>query len=139
MKSSMLITGIEMFTPGNKANRKGLRGWSWYAMGKMVSMQTHVGDPKTWASRILVLGYAFLVLIMVHLFTGRYGLVCISLGLACYQALAIDRQHGSWLCRAVALLLMVHLISGRSRWQFAACSLVSTVHLATSRLASPLG
>jgi hypothetical protein len=32
----------------------------------------HVGDPKTWASRILVLGYAFLVLIMVHLFTGRF-------------------------------------------------------------------
>jgi hypothetical protein len=30
-----------------------------------------VGDPKTWASRILVLGYAFLVLIMVHLFTGE--------------------------------------------------------------------
>lgn len=31
----------------------------------------HVGDPKTWASRILVTGYAFLVLIMVHLFTGE--------------------------------------------------------------------
>lgn len=32
----------------------------------------HVGDPKTWASRILVLGYAFMVLIMVHLFTGEF-------------------------------------------------------------------
>jgi hypothetical protein len=30
----------------------------------------HVGDPKTWAARVLVLGYAFLVLIIVHLFTG---------------------------------------------------------------------
>lgn len=69
--SSMLITLVETFTPGNKANRKGLRGWTWYVMGKMVLTQTHVGDPKTWASRILVLGYAFLVLIIVHLFTGE--------------------------------------------------------------------
>ena len=66
----ILITVVEMMTPGNKANRKGLRGWRWYAMGKMVSMQTHVGDPKTWASRIMVLGYAFLALILVHLYTG---------------------------------------------------------------------
>eukprot|EP00878_Enallax_costatus_P007397 GHUV01007746.1.p1 GENE.GHUV01007746.1~~GHUV01007746.1.p1 ORF type:complete len:512 (+),score=103.94 GHUV01007746.1:351-1886(+) len=65
----MLITVVEMLTPGDKANRKGLRGWSWYAMGKMVSMQTHVGDPKTWASRLMVLGYAFLALILVHLYT----------------------------------------------------------------------
>jgi hypothetical protein len=36
-----------------------------------VQVVPHVGDPKTWASRVLVLGYAFLVLIMVHLFTGE--------------------------------------------------------------------
>lgn len=68
---SFMITAIEAFTRGNQANKKGLRGWSWYAMGKMVQMPTHVGDPKTWASRVLVLGYAFLALIMVHLFTGE--------------------------------------------------------------------
>ncbi len=32
---------------------------------------THVGDPKTWGSRLLVLGYALLTVIMVHLFTGE--------------------------------------------------------------------
>ncbi|KAF6257197.1 hypothetical protein COO60DRAFT_30052 [Scenedesmus sp. NREL 46B-D3] len=66
---ALLITLAETFTFGNHANRKGLRGWSWYSMGKMVQVPTHVGDPKTWASKALVLGYAFLALIMVHLFT----------------------------------------------------------------------
>jgi hypothetical protein len=31
-----------------------------------VQVPTHVGDPKTWASKALVLGYAFLALIMVR-------------------------------------------------------------------------
>ncbi|WIA23669.1 hypothetical protein OEZ85_000370 [Tetradesmus obliquus] len=66
---SFLVTAAETFTYGNHANRKGLRGWSWYSMGKMVQVPTHVGDPKTWASKVLVLGYAFLALIIVHLFT----------------------------------------------------------------------
>jgi len=39
----------------------------------LLQVVPHVGDPKTWASRVLVLGYAFLVLIMVHLFTGEGG------------------------------------------------------------------
>jgi hypothetical protein len=33
----------------------------------MVQVPTHVGDPKTWASKVLILGYAFLVLIIVSL------------------------------------------------------------------------
>ena len=35
-------------------------------------MKVHdsTGDPRTWASRILVCAYCFLVLIMVHLYTG---------------------------------------------------------------------
>ncbi|WIA44160.1 hypothetical protein OEZ86_010495 [Tetradesmus obliquus] len=66
---ALFITLVESITYGNRANRKGLRGWSWYSMGKMVQVPTHVGDPKTWASKTLVLGYAFLALIMVHLFT----------------------------------------------------------------------
>jgi hypothetical protein len=40
-------------------------------MGKMLQTPTHVGDPASWASRVLVLGYAFLALIMIHLFTGK--------------------------------------------------------------------
>jgi hypothetical protein len=32
-----------------------------------VQIPTNVGDPKTWASKTLVLGYAFLALIMVRL------------------------------------------------------------------------
>jgi hypothetical protein len=38
-------------------------------MAKMVEVHTHVGDPMTWASRVLTLAYGFLVLIMVHLYT----------------------------------------------------------------------
>jgi hypothetical protein len=34
---ALFITLVETFTFGNHANRKGLRGWSWYSMGKMVS------------------------------------------------------------------------------------------------------
>jgi hypothetical protein len=64
---SFLVTVAEAFTYGNHANRKGLRGWSWYSMGKMVQVPTHVGDPKTWASKVLILGYAFLALIIVSL------------------------------------------------------------------------
>lgn len=71
-----LVTAVELLTPGNLANRKGLRGWSWYCMSKMVQLQAHVGDPRTWASRIMVLGYAFLALILVHLFTGGPWAVC---------------------------------------------------------------
>jgi hypothetical protein len=32
-----------------------------------VQIPTNVGDPKTWASKTLVLGYAFLALIMVSI------------------------------------------------------------------------
>ncbi|KAF8061164.1 hypothetical protein HT031_004626 [Scenedesmus sp. PABB004] len=70
---SLFISAAELLTHGTAANGRGLRGWSWYAMGKMVQVNTHVGDPQTWASRLLVLGYAFLALIMVHLFTGQRG------------------------------------------------------------------
>jgi hypothetical protein len=34
----------------------------------LLQVNTHVGDPRTWASRVLVLGYAFLALIMVSSF-----------------------------------------------------------------------
>lgn len=74
----LVINLVEVFSTGglrklqsNTANRKGIRNWSWYIAGQMVNFQTHVGDPKTWGSRVLVLGWAFLVLILVHLFTGE--------------------------------------------------------------------
>jgi hypothetical protein len=68
---SILITAFECMTHGNKANKKGLRGWSWYTTAKMVQTTVQVGDPRTWASKVLVLGYACVTLAMVHLFTGE--------------------------------------------------------------------
>jgi hypothetical protein len=67
---SILITAFECITHGNKVNKRGLRGWSWYTTAKMVQTPAHVGDPHTWASKVLVLGYASVMLAMVHLFTG---------------------------------------------------------------------
>eukprot|EP00882_Tetradesmus_deserticola_P028965 GHRQ01032318.1.p1 GENE.GHRQ01032318.1~~GHRQ01032318.1.p1 ORF type:complete len:185 (+),score=22.72 GHRQ01032318.1:151-705(+) len=67
---SFVVTAVETLTFGNRANRKGLRGWSWYSMCKMVQVPTYVGDPRTWASKVLILGYAFLALIMVSTLLG---------------------------------------------------------------------
>lgn len=66
----ILSTGGIRKLQSDSANRKGLRNWGWYMAGQLVSFQTHVGDPKTWGSRVMVMGWGFLVLILVHLFTG---------------------------------------------------------------------
>ncbi|WIA18264.1 hypothetical protein OEZ85_009732 [Tetradesmus obliquus] len=66
---SLLITAVECMTHGNKVNKRGLRGWSWYTTAKLVQNTVQVGDPHTWASKVLVLGYAALTVVMVHLFT----------------------------------------------------------------------
>jgi hypothetical protein len=39
---SVIITAAELLAGGERANRKGLRGWSWYCMTKMVQ----VGDVR---------------------------------------------------------------------------------------------
>lgn len=67
---SFIVTGMELMTYGNRANRKGLRGWAWYCMAQMVNVPTHVGDPRTFAGKVLIGGYCWLILIMMHLFTG---------------------------------------------------------------------
>lgn len=43
-----------------------------------------MGDPRTWASRVLVLGWAFLVVIMVHLFTGGWCVCGLAATRLCY-------------------------------------------------------
>jgi hypothetical protein len=43
----------------------GLSGWVWYTAARMVHVFTHVGDPESDASRVLMLGYGFLTLVMV--------------------------------------------------------------------------
>jgi hypothetical protein len=35
---AVLITAAELLTFGNKANRKGLKGWGWYSVAKMVQV-----------------------------------------------------------------------------------------------------
>lgn len=35
---SVIITAAELLAGGERANRKGLRGWSWYCMSKMVQV-----------------------------------------------------------------------------------------------------
>jgi hypothetical protein len=35
---AMFITAAELLTFGNKANAKGLRGWGWYSVAKMVQV-----------------------------------------------------------------------------------------------------
>eukprot|EP00879_Flechtneria_rotunda_P031295 GHRR01034172.1.p1 GENE.GHRR01034172.1~~GHRR01034172.1.p1 ORF type:complete len:140 (+),score=22.62 GHRR01034172.1:144-563(+) len=40
---SLLVTAIKFATVRNKANVKGVRGWSWYCVGKMVQVVTHTG------------------------------------------------------------------------------------------------
>lgn len=32
-------------------------GWSWYSISSFLHIHSHVGDPITWGSRILVLAY----------------------------------------------------------------------------------
>ncbi len=45
----------------------GWQGWLWYSLAKMMHVINHVGDPASDASRILILGYSFLVLVMVSM------------------------------------------------------------------------
>eukprot|EP00775_Hariotina_reticulata_P007278 gene7278-7491_t len=66
---AIIVTIAEVLMYGSKANRKGLRGWFWYFVAKAFHFVPNVGDPQTWASRILVLGVGWTALIMVHLFT----------------------------------------------------------------------
>lgn len=40
---SVIITAAELLAGGERANRKGLRGWSWYCMTKMVQVRLAVG------------------------------------------------------------------------------------------------
>lgn len=42
---SVIITAAELLAGGERANRKGLRGWSWYCMTKMVQVRS-----KTWCA-----------------------------------------------------------------------------------------
>jgi superoxide dismutase len=53
------------------ADRFSGAGWLWLCCSKQLQFNTQVGDPQTWASRIIILGYGVLVLIMTHLFTGE--------------------------------------------------------------------
>ncbi|KAF8061162.1 eif3g-a [Scenedesmus sp. PABB004] len=66
-----LIVGLlEWATPQREGERKkGWQSWLWYSLGKLVHVLTHVGDPGSDASRVVVLGYAFLVLVMVSMYT----------------------------------------------------------------------
>ncbi|GBF93621.1 hypothetical protein Rsub_06343 [Raphidocelis subcapitata] len=66
---SLVVAVVEHFTFGAKSNRKGLQGWSWYSWSQMMHIHAHIGDPATWGSRVLVLAYGFLIVILVHLYT----------------------------------------------------------------------
>ena len=46
-----------------------LQNWSWYSWAHMMQVDSHVGDPNTWAARSVLLAYGFLVVIIVHLYT----------------------------------------------------------------------
>jgi len=55
----ILITVVEKVCLGTRANPKGLGGWMWAVWAKMMFVPSHVGDPQTWASRIIMLGCEF--------------------------------------------------------------------------------
>eukprot|EP00879_Flechtneria_rotunda_P033334 GHRR01036906.1.p1 GENE.GHRR01036906.1~~GHRR01036906.1.p1 ORF type:complete len:278 (+),score=68.62 GHRR01036906.1:617-1450(+) len=68
------VAFIEWATPEEVAgprrdHGKGWQAWTWYSLAKLMHVVSHVGDPATDASRILVLGYGFLVLVMVSMYT----------------------------------------------------------------------
>jgi hypothetical protein len=42
---SVIITVAELLAGGERANRKGLRGWSWYCMTQMVQVRSKHGAP----------------------------------------------------------------------------------------------
>jgi hypothetical protein len=43
----------------------------WWAICRPFLIPDKVGDPQTWAARVLALSYCFLVLLMVNLYTGK--------------------------------------------------------------------
>ncbi|KAF6257204.1 ligand-gated ion channel-domain-containing protein [Scenedesmus sp. NREL 46B-D3] len=65
-----LVALIEWATPSRQGEvKKGWQAWSWYSLSRLVHVLSHVGDPSADASRILMLGYGFLVLVMVSMYT----------------------------------------------------------------------
>ena len=42
----------------------------WWASCRLFIIHDNVGDPRTWAAKVLVLPYCFLVLLMINLYTG---------------------------------------------------------------------
>ncbi|WIA44152.1 hypothetical protein OEZ86_010489 [Tetradesmus obliquus] len=65
-----LVALIEWATPSRQGEvMKGWQAWSWYSLSRLVHVLSHVGDPSADASRILMLGYGFLVLVMVSMYT----------------------------------------------------------------------
>jgi hypothetical protein len=42
----VIITLAELLAGGERANRKGLRGWSWYCMTKMVQVRQGTIHPN---------------------------------------------------------------------------------------------
>lgn len=69
--TALLVTLAEIVSFGSKANRQGLQGWLWYSLGKQLHFVSMVGAPKTWESRILVIGYGLVALVSMHLYTGE--------------------------------------------------------------------
>eukprot|EP00879_Flechtneria_rotunda_P019430 GHRR01020408.1.p1 GENE.GHRR01020408.1~~GHRR01020408.1.p1 ORF type:complete len:473 (+),score=113.43 GHRR01020408.1:178-1419(+) len=66
----LLVAVIESVTPYKPGEeKKGWHQWVWYVLAKIFHVITHVGDPATDAARILVLGYAMLVLVMISMYT----------------------------------------------------------------------
>jgi hypothetical protein len=47
----------------------GMDNWMYYSFTVLMKMWNHVGDPKAPASKVLVLTWGFLILILMHLYT----------------------------------------------------------------------
>lgn len=66
---ALLCQAIEWLTHREANRNKGLSGWLYICFSSVMEYSSHVGDPKSWATRLIMLAYAFLVLIVVNLYT----------------------------------------------------------------------
>lgn len=65
------VAGIESAGSSKQNITAKWHSWLWVSAAKVVMIYHHVGDPRTWVSKIVILAYGFLVLIMINLYTSK--------------------------------------------------------------------